>query len=237
MVRGGGGDGGGARSQRVRVRTARGRPTSSTRWLSRQLNDPYVQRAREEGYRSRSAYKLIELDGRFGLLRPGARVVDLGAAPGGWSQVAAQRGCRVVALDVTGMDPVPGATVLRGDFLDEAVQARLLAELGGSADVVLSDMAASATGQRAVDRLRAEALGEATLDFALRVLAPGGACLIKLVRGGEAGLLPAARRDFATARLVRPPATRKESSEIYLLGQGFRGAATAAPEEPEAAPG
>ena len=233
MARGGGG----ARPPRTRVATARGRPVASTRWLARQLNDPDVRRARDEGYRSRSAYKLLEVDQRHGLLKPGARVVDLGAAPGGWSQVAARRGCRVVALDLAEVDPVPGATVLRGDFLDGAVQARVLEALaGGGADVVLSDMAAPSTGQRAVDRLRAEALGEAALDFALRALAPGGSCLIKLVRGGEAALMPVARPRFATARLVRPPATRKESSEIYLLAQGLRPIGPAA-EEPGAGPG
>jgi 23S rRNA (uridine2552-2'-O)-methyltransferase len=199
------------------------RTDSSTRWLRRQHADPYVQRARAEGYRSRSAYKLLEIDASAGLLRRGARVVDLGAAPGGWLQVATAKGCRVVGIDLLPVEPVAGATVLQGDALDPAEQARLRDALGGSADVVLSDMAASSTGTRAVDRLRAEALGEAVLAFAAEVLAPDGALVLKLVKGAESALVEQAKRSFRRTRLVRPPATRRESSEMYFVAQGFHG--------------
>jgi 23S rRNA (uridine2552-2'-O)-methyltransferase len=213
---------GGARTKKERLRTGQGRSASSQAWLKRQLNDPYVHQARAEGYRARSVYKLKEVDERFGLLRRGDRVLDLGAAPGSWSQYAARKGCRVVAVDLLEMDPLPGVEVLRGDFLEPEVQARLLAALGGPADLVLSDMAAPATGQRNVDRLRAEALGEAVLEFAARAARPGGACLIKLVRGAEAVLTPLALRGFASSRLLRPKATRSESSETYLLARDRR---------------
>jgi 23S rRNA (uridine2552-2'-O)-methyltransferase len=213
----------GARSERVRLRSARGRRVSSTRWLTRQLNDPYVQRARREGYRSRAAYKLLDIDRKVGLLKRGRRVVDLGSAPGGWVQVAAERGCRVVGFDLLELKPVEGAALLQGDVFDPATPGRLKEALGGPAEVLLSDVAASATGQRAVDRLRAEALGEAVLDLAPDLLAPGGSVLIKLVRGAEDGIAANARRSFARVRLVRPEASRRESSEIYLLGLGYRG--------------
>jgi 23S rRNA (uridine2552-2'-O)-methyltransferase len=218
----------GERSERVRLRSGRGRRASSTRWLTRQLNDPYVQRARREGYRSRAAYKLLEIDERFGLLKRGRRVVDLGSAPGGWLQVAAERGCRVVGLDLLEIKPLEGAIVLQGDLLDPATPARLREALGGPAEVLLSDVAAAATGQRAVDRLRAEALGEAVLDLAPELLAPGGSALVKLVRGAEDGIAASARQSFARVRLVRPEASRRESSEIYLLGLGYRGRAPSA---------
>lgn len=211
------------REPKQRLRSARGRSTGSQRWLARQLADPYVHRARAEGWRSRSAFKLLEIDDRHRLLRKNMRVIDLGCAPGGWSQVAAARGARVVGLDLLPVDPVEGVTFVEGDFLDEAVQARVLAELGGPADLVLSDMAASSTGQRAVDRLRAEGLAEAVLAFADRALRPRGALLLKLVKGAEARVLAAARRAFVRARLLRPPATRKESSEVYLHAEDFRG--------------
>lgn len=207
---------------RARVRSAKGRPIGSTRWLERQLNDPYVHRARREGFRARSVYKLQEIDREVGLLRKGMRLVDLGAAPGSWSQYAAKRGCGVVALDLAEIQPIGGVDILQGDFLDPEVQRRIVERLSGPANLVLSDMAASSTGSRAVDRLRAEGLGEAVLDFAARVLAAGGSCLVKLVRGAEAPLQALARRSFRRVRLLRPPATRSESSEIFLLAEDFR---------------
>jgi 23S rRNA (uridine2552-2'-O)-methyltransferase len=207
-----------SRTSKVRLRPARQRRASSSRWLTRQLNDPFVQQARREGYRSRAAYKLIELDRRFDLLRPGRRVLDLGCAPGGWLQVAAERRSRVVGVDLLAVPPVPGATVLQGDIFEPATAAALLAELGGPADLLLSDVAASTTGRRTVDRLRAEAVGEAVLALVPQLLVPGGHVLIKLVRGVESALIAAARGQFRAVRLVRPEATRRESSEIYLLG-------------------
>lgn len=210
----------------TRVRTAKGRPIGSTRWLQRQLNDPYVQRAKREGFRARSAYKLAEIDAQFGLLAKGRRVVDLGAAPGSWSQFAARRGCQVLAVDLLSIDPVAGVDAVVGDFLDPAVQAELIRRAGGSVDVLLSDMAASSTGTRAVDRLRAEAIGEAVIEFARAVLKPGGACLIKLVRGAETAVQTAAKPVFRTVRLLRPPATRSNSSEIFLLALDHRPPAT-----------
>lgn len=216
----------GDRPIKQRLRTAQGRSHASQLWLQRQINDPLVHRAKREGYRARSVYKLSELDQRFELIRRGARIVDLGAAPGSWSQYAARKEAVVVALDLLPMDPMGGVETMEGDFLDEAVQRRLLDRLGGKADVVLSDMAANSTGQRLVDRLKAEALGEAVLDFAGRTLGPGGHCLIKLVKGGEAALMPTAQRLFTSARTLRPKATRPESSETYLLARGFRGEGT-----------
>jgi 23S rRNA (uridine2552-2'-O)-methyltransferase len=213
--------------KRVRVRTARGRPIGSQRWLERQLNDPYVEQAKRAGYRSRAAFKLEQIDDKHRLLRRGARVLDLGAAPGGWAQVAAARGCRVAAFDLMEIAPIAGVTILTGDLFDPATPGRLLDVLGGHADVLLSDIAAPATGQRAVDRLRAEAVAEAVVDLAPTLLASGGHMLIKLVRGAEQGVMAALKQDFATARLVRPAATRKESSEIYLLGLGYRAQSSA----------
>jgi 23S rRNA (uridine2552-2'-O)-methyltransferase len=211
------------RGARVRVR-GRGRRAGSTRWLSRHLNDPYVRGARDEGYRARSAYKLLEIDRRFRLLEPGRTVLDLGSAPGSWAQVAAGRGCRVIGLDLLEVAPVAGATTLQGDVFDPATAARLRAAAGGPAAVVLSDMAAPATGQRAVDRLRAEAIGEAVLALLPDLLAPGGAAVIKLVRGAESGVTAAARRAFGRVQLVRPEATHRGSSEVYLVATGYRGA-------------
>jgi 23S rRNA (uridine2552-2'-O)-methyltransferase len=182
-----------------------------------------VRDARQAGYRARSAYKLIEIDRRFGLLKPGRTVMDLGSAPGSWAQVAAARGCRVIGLDLLEMAPVAGAEVLQGDVFDPATPARLRAAAGGPAAVVLSDMAAPATGQRAVDRLRAEAIGEAVLGLLPELLAPGGSVVIKVVRGAESGVTGEARRAFDRVQLVRPEATHRDSSEIYLVATGYRG--------------
>ena len=212
------------RPLKTRLRTARGRSASSQQWLRRQLNDPYVHQARQQGWRARSVFKLKELDERFQLLRPGGRVIDLGAAPGSWTQYAVRRGCRVVAVDLLAVEPVAGATLLQGDFHDPGIQLELRRQLGGPADVVLSDMAVPTTGRRMVDRLRAEGLGESVLEFAGETLATGGACVLKLIKGGEAALVPRAAELFATARIVRPKATRAESSEVYLLARGLRGA-------------
>ncbi len=227
---GGGGQGGGlggARQLRERVRTARGRRPSSTRWLERQLNDPYVAEAKARGYRSRAAFKLLQLDEKLGLLKGAKRIVDLGAAPGGWTQVALQElgpEARVVAVDYLEMAPMAGATVLQLDFLDEDAPARIKAALDGSADLVLSDMAAPTTGHAATDHLRVIALAETALDFALEVLAPGGAFVAKVFQGGsERDLLETLKRNFERVRHVKPPASRAESSELYVVAQGFRG--------------
>lgn len=202
-----------------RVRTARGRTVSSTRWLERQLNDPYVHQARNEGYRARSAYKLLEIDAKHGLLKQGRRVVDLGAAPGSWSQVCARRGLPVVALDLEPIDPLAGVVTLQGDFRDAATVEQLHAAMDGPVDLVLSDMAALATGQRLVDRLKAEELAELVLAFTDQALAPGGDCLIKLVKGAEPAARAAALSRFRQVGFVRPPATRKESSETFLIAK------------------
>jgi 23S rRNA (uridine2552-2'-O)-methyltransferase len=205
-----------------RLRSAKGRRLASTRWLARHLGDPYVQRAQKEGYRSRAAYKLLEIDDKHALLRPGRRVLDLGSAPGGWLQVAVRRGARVVGVDLAEVAPVGDAVLLQDDILDAEVAPRLLAALGGQADVLLSDVAPAATGRRSVDRLRAEAIGEAVLALLPRLLAPGGSLVLKLLRGADSALTAAARRQFREARLVRPRATHRESSEIYLVGIGYR---------------
>jgi 23S rRNA (uridine2552-2'-O)-methyltransferase len=225
---------------KVRLRPDKKRRPSSHRWLSRQLNDPYVQQARQQGYRSRAAYKLLEIDRRIRLLTPGLRVLDLGSAPGGWAQVARARGCRVVGVDLLEMAPIPGALLLRGDVFDPATIARVQEALGGPADLVLSDLAAAATGRRTVDRLRAEALAERVLALLPGLLAAGGNALIKLLRGADAAVAAEARRQFAKVRLIRPEATRRQSTEIYLLGLGHRpesaGSGTSGPEtEPGAA--
>jgi 23S rRNA (uridine2552-2'-O)-methyltransferase len=213
----------------VRVKTGKSRSLSSKLWLERQLNDPYVARARREGYRSRAAYKLIELDARHRLLKPGMRVVDLGAAPGGWSQVAAQRAGagrgRVVAIDVLDMPAIAGVDFLKLDFLDNTAPGKLKAMLGGKADLVLSDMAANATGHRKTDHLRIMALAEAAAAFAREVLSPGGAFLCKVLQGGtEADLLTQLKREFTNVKHVKPAASRADSAELYLLATGFRGA-------------
>jgi 23S rRNA (uridine2552-2'-O)-methyltransferase len=209
------------RARRTRVR-GKGRRVASTRWLERHLNDPYVRGARTEGYRARSAYKLLEIDRRFRLLAPGRVVLDLGSAPGSWTQVATTRGCRVVGLDLLEVVPLAGAEMLQGDLRDPETPARLRALAGGPADVVLSDMAAASTGQRALDRLRAEALGEAVLGVLPDLLAPGGTAVIKLVRGAESNVLADARRTFERVQLVRPEATHQGSSEVYLVAIGYR---------------
>ena len=214
---------------RVRVKTAKGRTVSSKRWLERQLNDPYVARAAREGFRSRAAFKLAEIDDKHHLLRPGARVVDLGAAPGGWSQVAAKRvGApdgrgRVVAIDLLDMGAVPGVEFLKLDFLDAQAPEILKDALGGTADVVLSDMSPNATGHRQTDHLRIVALVEAAAAFARDVLKPGGAFVAKVWQGGtEAALLAELKRDFAGVKHVKPAASRAESAELYLVATGFR---------------
>jgi len=217
------------RGQRdLAVRVKGNRSLSSRRWLERQLNDPYVARARREGYRSRAAFKLTEIDDKHRFLKPGQRVIDLGAAPGGWSQVAARRvgeGGRVVAIDLLAMDAIPGVTFLQLDFLDAAAPARLKALLGGPADVVLSDMAANATGHKRTDHLKIVALVEAAAEFAREVLAPGGTFLSKVIQGGtEAALLADLKRDFASVKHVKPAASRADSAELYVLATGFRGA-------------
>ncbi len=224
----GGVSGRGQREMAVRVKSARGRKASSTRWLQRQLNDPYVAAAKREGYRSRAAYKLAEIDEKYGLLRPGQRVVDLGAAPGGWSQVARQRvmpGGKIIAIDLLAIDALPEVTVLQGDFLEEAGLAAVSDALEGEkADVVLSDMAPSTTGHRKTDHLRTVALAEAALHFATGVLAPGGSFLAKVFQGGAEGeMLDLLKRAFATVRHVKPKASRPESPETYVLATGFRG--------------
>lgn len=214
-----------------RLKTARGRTPSSQRWLNRQLRDPYVAAAKRAGYRSRAAWKLAELDERFHLLRPGARVVDLGAAPGGWTQVAVERvragepgGGFVLAVDILPMAPVPGAQLLELDFLAPDADETVRAALGGLADVVLSDMAAPATGHRQTDHLRIMALCEAALAFAEQVLKPGGAFVAKVLKGGtETELLARMKRLFADVRHAKPAASRKESAESYVVATGFRG--------------
>jgi 23S rRNA (uridine2552-2'-O)-methyltransferase len=220
---------GAARTASVRVRSAKGRKPSSKRWLERQLNDPYVAEARRLGYRSRAAFKLIQIDEKVNVLKPGAKIVDLGAAPGGWTQVACEKvGKRgaVVAIDLVEIEPVSGAIVLRGDLLDEDAPDRLRAALGGPADVVLSDMAAPSTGHAKTDHIRIMALAEAALDFALDVLAPGGAFVAKVLQGGsERTLLDSMRRRFAKVAHVKPPASRKDSAELYVVATGFRAGA------------
>ncbi len=221
----------GARSLSVRVKTAKGRRASSTRWLERQLNDPYVARAKREGFRSRSAFKLIEIDDRFEILGVGKRVIDLGAAPGGWSQVAAQRvkstpeAPLVVAIDVLPMDPIPGVVFLEKDFLAEDAPEAILAALGGAkADVVMSDMAAPTIGHKQTDALRTAHLYEAATTFAMEALAPGGHFLAKVFRGGaEASFLAELKRNFGTVAHVKPKASRPESVELYLLARDFKG--------------
>jgi 23S rRNA (uridine2552-2'-O)-methyltransferase len=220
----------GARDERpmtVRLKTKKKRTVSQKRWLERQLNDPYVARAKREGMRSRAAYKLIEIDDRHHVLKPGAHVVDLGAAPGGWSETAAQRvGARgkVVAIDILDMSPISGVAFRQLDFLDPAAPEILHAMLGGKADVVLSDMAANATGHKKTDQLKIMALVEAGAEFAREVLRPGGAFLTKVLQGGtDAPLLAGLKRDFASVKHVKPQASRADSSELYLLATGFRG--------------
>jgi len=215
----------------ARLKAEKRRTPSSRAWLERQIGDPYVALARREGFRSRAAYKLVEIDDKYRLLKPGARVVDLGAAPGGWSEIAARRvgaSGRVVALDVLDMKPIAAVEFFKVDFLDEAAPERLRQILGGKADVVLSDMAANTTGHRQTDHLRIMALAEAAAQFAREVLAPGGSFLCKVLQGGtEAALLAGLKRDFESVKHVKPPASRADSAELYLLARGFRGSAAA----------
>jgi 23S rRNA (uridine2552-2'-O)-methyltransferase len=213
--------------KRVTVKSAKGRGVSSTRWLARQLNDPYVREAKSKGYRSRAAFKLIELDEKFHFLKKGAVVLDLGAAPGGWSQVVESHvgsGGRVVATDILEMEPITGVKMLQADLLDSATPGRLIELLGGKADLVLSDMAAPTTGHRATDHVRTTALFEAALDMAERVLKSGGTFVGKVFQGGAAGdLLTRVKQRFREVRHVKPPASRAESVELYLVASGFKG--------------
>ncbi len=226
-----GGGLGGQRQLKVRLKSGKPRTASSRRWLERQLKDPYVAAAQREGYRSRAAYKLIEIDDKHGFLKPGQRVVDLGAAPGGWSQVAAarvksieERG-QVVAIDISEMEPLAGVEILHLDFMDPSAPDELKARLrGGGADAVLSDMAAPTVGHTKTDHLRIMALAEAAAEFAREVLSPGGVFLAKVFQGGTEGeLLTSLKRDFAKVRHVKPPASRSDSAELYVLATGFRG--------------
>jgi 23S rRNA (uridine2552-2'-O)-methyltransferase len=211
------------------VKTAKKRKQSSTLWLKRQLNDPYVERAKAQGYRSRAAYKLAELDDKFALLRKGSRVVDLGAAPGGWCQVALERGAaKVVGIDLLEMEPIAGVTLLQGDFTEAPAVAAVKAALGGEADLVLSDMAANTTGHRGTDHVRVIALAEAAALFAEETLAPGGAFVAKMFQGGtEAELLAHLKARFDKVRHAKPPASRSGSPETYLVATGFKGRARA----------
>ncbi len=221
----------GARDLTVRVKTARGRKPSSTKWLQRQLNDPYVAAAQREGYRSRAAYKLLEIDDKLHFLKPGRCVVDLGATPGGWSQVAAKRiraeqgEGRLIAIDINDMDVVQGAKFLQCDFMDDEAPARIRELIGPvGVDVVLSDMAAPATGHKQTDHLRIMALCEAALEFAREILSPNGVFIAKVLSGGtEHTLLADMKRDFKTVRHIKPKASRSDSAEMYVVASGFRG--------------
>jgi 23S rRNA (uridine2552-2'-O)-methyltransferase len=214
----------------VRVKTARGRTVSSQRWLQRQLNDPYVAEAKKRGYRSRAAFKLLQIDDQVRFLKPGGRIVDLGAAPGGWTQVAVERvrprqtGGVVIGIDLTPIEPIPGATVLAKDFYDDDAPAVLEKLLAGPADVVMSDMAAAATGETQVDHMRIMGLAETAHDFARQVLKPGGTFVAKVLRGGtERTLLDRLKQDFARVRHIKPEASRADSAEMYVVATGFRG--------------
>jgi 23S rRNA (uridine2552-2'-O)-methyltransferase len=226
-----GSGGGGPRQLKVRLKTAKQRKPSSQRWLERQLNDPYVAAAKAKGFRSRAAFKLIEIDDKYHLLKPGKRVIDLGAAPGGWSQIAADRvksiegKGQVVAIDLLPVEPVAGATILLLDFMDDSAPEQLKDLLrDGRADIVLSDMAAEGTGHNRTDHLRIIGLAEAAADFACDVLVPGGSFLCKVFQGGtEKELLELLKKSFTTVRHVKPPASRSGSAELYVLATGFRG--------------
>lgn len=218
---------GGDRLLHTRVKSAKGRKLSSTKWLQRQLNDPYVQQAQKLGLRSRAAFKLMELDDRFKFLKTGANIIDLGAAPGGWVQVALER-CGpkgyVVGIDLLEIEPLAGAELIQGDFLDDDAPDRLRALMDGDADVVLSDMAASSTGHRSTDHLRIMSLLEVAVDFAIDVLKPGGVFVGKVLQGGtENELLTALKKDFKTVKHAKPPASRSDSAEVYVIATGFRG--------------
>ncbi|OYV24579.1 MAG: rRNA methyltransferase [Rhodospirillales bacterium 20-58-10] len=212
------------RREAVRLKNARKLAPSSQRWLSRQLNDPYVQAAKTQGFRSRAAFKLLELDDKYQLITKGARVVDLGAAPGGWSQVALARGAaKVVGIDLLPIIPVAGADLIEGDFMAEGMEARLIELLGGPADLVLSDMAPNTTGHVATDHIRIMALADMALAFAVEVLVPGGAFVAKLFQGGaQRDMLNTLKLRFRTVRHAKPPASRKDSKEMYVVATGFR---------------
>lgn len=213
-----------SRDKKKKVRTARGRKNSSTRWLQRQLNDPYVREANRLGYRSRSAFKLKEMQEKLGLIKPGMTVIDLGAAPGGWLQVAAEnKAGKIIGLDLLPIDPIPGITLIEMDFMDDDAPARLMEEAGGPVDIVLSDMAPNTTGHKKTDHIRIIALAETAYDFAKDVLNPGGAFVCKVFQGGtQHELLAMIKKDFEKVRHIKPPASRKESSEEYLVATGFR---------------
>lgn len=217
----------------TRVKTSRGRTPQSNRWLERQLNDPYVKRAKAEGYRSRAVYKLLELDEKFDFLKGSKRVVDLGIAPGGWTQLVRKRlpKATVVGIDLLPVDPIDGATILQMDFMDDAAPDRLIEELGGAPDLILSDMAANTVGHPQTDALRTLGLVEAALDFAIRTLAPGGDFVAKVFAGGaDSALVAEMKRNFATVKHAKPPASRKGSVEWFVVAQGFKGRAEEAPE-------
>ena len=220
---------GGGRALKVRVKTGKSRSLSSKLWLERQLNDPYVARAKREGFRSRAAFKLSEIDDKFHFLKPGAKVVDLGAAPGGWSQVAAKRigvgqgKGRIVAIDLLKMEAIAGVDFMQLDFLEETAPQILRDLMGGPADVVLSDMAANATGHRQTDHIKIVALVELAAEFAREVLKPGGAFVAKVIQGGtESSLLARLKRDFGSVKHMKPAASRADSAELYLVATGFR---------------
>ncbi len=210
----------------VKLKTGRGRTASSTRWLQRQLNDPYVKKAKEDGFRSRAAYKLMELDDKFALLKAATRVVDLGIAPGGWAQVMRQRKPRtaIVGIDLLPTEPIAGVTILQMDFMADEAPGALLEALGGAPDLVMSDMAANTVGHKQTDHLRTMGLVECAADFAIAHLAPGGVFLAKVLAGGtDQGLLTLLKRHFTTVKHAKPPASRKDSSEWYVIAQGFKG--------------
>ncbi|KQT53802.1 MULTISPECIES: RlmE family RNA methyltransferase [unclassified Aureimonas] len=225
----------------VRVKKKNKLKASSRAWLERQLNDPYVRRSKLDGYRSRAAYKLIEIDDRYKLLKPGMRIVDLGAAPGGWTQVAVERAnasdkeSRIVAIDYLPVDPIPGATIFELDFLDETAPGRLIEALDGPPDIVVSDMAAPTTGHRKTDHIRTMHLCEVAADFAVRTLKPGGHFLTKTFQGGtENELLTMLKQHFVSVHHVKPPASREDSVELYLLAKSFKGRREEQVEVPEA---
>jgi len=210
--------------KKSRVKTAKKRKISSTRWLERQLNDPYVDKAKTDGYRSRAAYKILEIDKKINLFKKGMKILDLGTAPGGWSQVAAARGCTVVAIDLLAIDEIPGVDFVQMDFMDNAAPDKLKDMLGGLADVVLSDLAPNTTGHKQTDHIRIMAVVEAAYYFSKEILKPGGIFVAKVLQGGTQNtLLAEMKKDFKTIKHIKPPASRKESSEQYLVAQGFRG--------------
>lgn len=207
-----------------KVKTAKGRKISSTLWLQRQLNDPYVAEAEKQGYRSRAAFKIKEIDKKIKLFKKGMKVLDLGAAPGGWSQVAAEKGCEIVAMDLLEIDEIPGVQFIQMDFMDEEAPNKLKKMLGGSADIVMSDLAPNTTGHKQTDHIRIMAVVEAAYYFAIEVLKPNGVFIAKVLQGGTQNeLLVQMKKDFKTIKHIKPPASRKESSEQYVVASGFRG--------------